>query len=62
MGELSYVISDVIAKVFLTLILINATVEESQNEKVDALSSIAQNMEEEMGNTDKLLERMMPTE
>ena len=47
---------------FLTLILINASVDEAQNEKVDLLSGIAQDMELELGNTDKLLERMMPKE
>jgi hypothetical protein len=61
-GEAGYVIADIIAKVFLTLILINATVEESQNQKVDVLSNIAESMEAEMGNTEKLLERMMPAE
>lgn len=47
---------------FLTLILINASVDEAQNQKVDLLSGIAADMEIEMGNTDKLLERMMPQE
>ena len=61
-GETCFVIADVLAKVFLTLILINATVEESQNQKVDALSNIANEMETEMGNTEKLLERLMPAE
>jgi class 3 adenylate cyclase len=61
-GEAGYVIADIIAKVFLTLILINATVEESQNEKVNVLSNIASDMEAEMGNTEALLERMMPAE
>jgi len=62
LGEALIVVADVIAKVFLTLILINATVEDSQNEKVEVLSSIADQMETEMGNTEKLLERMMPAE
>jgi hypothetical protein len=46
----------------LTLILINASVDEAQNQKVDLLSGIAQDLENEMGNTEKLLERMMPQE
>lgn len=61
-GECLYVGVDIIAKVFLTLILINASVDESQNQKVDLLSGIAADMEIEMGNTEKLLERMMPQE
>lgn len=61
-GEAGYVCADVIAKVFLTLILINASVEDSQNQKVGVLTDIAKDMEAEMGNTEKLLERMMPAE
>lgn len=62
LGESLIVCADIIAKVFLTLILINASVEESQNEKVDVLTGIAAEMEAEMGNTEKLLNRMMPAE
>ena len=61
-GELFYGLADIMAKVVLTLILVNATVEQAQTEKVDALSSIAEEMEKELGNTDKLLQRMMPPE
>ena len=61
-GEALYAGIDIVAKVFLTLILINASVDESQNQKVDLLSDIARDMENEMGNTEKLLERMMPQE
>ncbi|KAJ3260075.1 hypothetical protein HK103_001151, partial [Boothiomyces macroporosus] len=53
---------DIVAKVFLTLVLVNATVEQAQNERVDELSGIATNMEKELGNADALLERMMPKE
>jgi len=61
-GEILYAGIDIVAKVFLTLVLINASVDEAQNQKVDLLSEIAQDMELEMGNTEKLLERMMPHE
>ncbi|KAJ3096111.1 Guanylate cyclase 2G [Phlyctochytrium bullatum] len=45
---------------FLTLVLVNASVEESQNAKVSAVSSIAREMEMAMEHSDKLLSKMMP--
>lgn len=54
--------ADITAKVLLTLVLVNATVESSQNERVSMLSGIATEMEAELGNTDALLSRMMPAE
>ncbi len=61
-GEMLYGFSDICAKVILTFILVNASVEQAQLERVNALAGIAQAMEVELGNTDKLLERMMPPE
>lgn len=61
-GEMLFGFSDIGAKVLLTLVLVNATVESSQNEKVDALSEIATNMEKELSSSDALLQRMMPQE
>ncbi|KAJ2999745.1 hypothetical protein HDV02_001988 [Globomyces sp. JEL0801] len=61
-GEMCYSIADIFAKVFLTLILVNATMESVQNEKVSEISKIANDMEKEIGNCDALLERMMPKE
>jgi class 3 adenylate cyclase len=61
-GEVVYAVADVIAKVFLTLVLINATVEETQATKVSALSEVANEMQAEIGNSEKLLERMMPAD
>ncbi|KAJ3316398.1 hypothetical protein HDV06_003735, partial [Boothiomyces sp. JEL0866] len=61
-GEMIYCCNDIIAKVFLTLVLVNATVEQAQAETVAAISGIAQTMEKELGNADALLERMMPKE
>ena len=57
-----YGFADITAKVILTLIVVNATVESVQNDRVSKLSNIASEMEQELGNTDKLLERMMPAE
>ncbi|KAJ3319025.1 hypothetical protein HDU76_000663 [Blyttiomyces sp. JEL0837] len=59
-AEVSFVISDVLAKVFVTLVLVNSTVEESQNARVDAISAIANEMESAMEHSDKLLSKMMP--
>ena len=61
-GEVLYVFSDIIAKVYLTLIMVNSTVDQTQTERVDALSTIASAIQEELSNSDKLLEKMMPAE
>lgn len=58
--EMLLCLADIGAKVFLTLVLINASVEQAQNAKVEALSAVASDMQEAMGNTDALLEKMMP--
>ena len=59
-GEALFCMADIIAKVFLTLVLVNSTVEQAQNERVDFLTGMADEMQAEMDNSDKLLERMMP--
>ncbi|KAI8916300.1 nucleotide cyclase [Gorgonomyces haynaldii] len=61
-GEMLFGFSDIIAKVLLTLVLVNATVESSQNEKLNAMVDIAKEMESELSNSDALLQRMMPPE
>jgi class 3 adenylate cyclase len=61
-GEMCFCIADIGAKVFLTLVLVNSSVEQSQNERVDAISGIATEMEQELNNSDALLQRMMPKE
>ncbi|KAI8895895.1 nucleotide cyclase [Globomyces pollinis-pini] len=61
-GEMLFGLSDICAKVLLTLILVNATVESAQNERVNALSTIASDMETELNNSDALLSKMMPQE
>lgn len=61
-GEMLYGFSDIGAKVLLTLVLVNATVESAQNEKVDVLAGIATEMENELNSSDALLQKMMPKE
>ncbi|KAJ3213185.1 Guanylate cyclase 2G [Dinochytrium kinnereticum] len=60
LGETLFCIADVFSKVFLTLVLVNASVEEAQNAKVSAISSIASEMESAMEHSDRLLAKMMP--
>ncbi|KAJ3319026.1 Guanylate cyclase 2G [Blyttiomyces sp. JEL0837] len=60
LGEAAFSMADVVSKVFVTLVLVNATVEESQNVKVNAISAIADEMESAMEHSDKLLSKMMP--
>lgn len=57
-----FCIADIGAKVFLTLVLVNASVEQAQNERVANITSIAAEMENELNSCDALLERMMPKE
>jgi class 3 adenylate cyclase len=57
-----YGFSDIVAKVLLTLVLVNATVESSQNEKANILTKIANEMQAELNNSDALLEKMMPAD
>lgn len=59
-GEMLFCCADIGAKVFLTLVLINASVEQAQNMRVEALSLVASDMQVAMGSTDALLEKMMP--
>ena len=61
-GEMLFGFADIIAKVLLTLVLVNAMVESAQNERVNILSDIAKEMETELNNSDALLQRMMPQE
>lgn len=59
-SEIMFCIADIVAKVVMTLLLANATIEQSQIERVDDLTQIAQNMEQVLSNSDALLEKMMP--
>ncbi|KAJ1503684.1 Nitrogen permease regulator 2 [Coelomomyces lativittatus] len=53
---------DIGAKVFLTLVLVNNTVDQAQNIRVEQISKIAEDLEKEMGNTEAILEKMMPSD
>ncbi|TPX74849.1 hypothetical protein CcCBS67573_g03867 [Chytriomyces confervae] len=59
-GELMFCGSDILAKVFLTLILVNATLEESMNAKAKRMEGIADEIQSQMAQADKLLEKLMP--
>jgi class 3 adenylate cyclase len=61
-GEMCFCIADIGSKVFITLVLVNATVEQSQNEKYEALTTVASEMQTDLTNADALLGRMMPEE
>ena len=58
--EAGLCMADVGAKVFLTLVMTNASVEQSQNEKVDQMQTLADEIEKELGNVDDILGKMMP--
>jgi bacteriorhodopsin len=62
LGELLFAIADVLSKVFVTILLVNASVEEIQNDKVQALVGIAEEMSVDLDKTEDLLGRMMPEE
>ncbi|KAJ3140821.1 Guanylate cyclase 2G [Physocladia obscura] len=59
-GELLFCVNDLFAKVFLTFILVNATLEESMNAKASRMESVAQEIESQMLQADRLLEKLMP--
>jgi bacteriorhodopsin len=61
-GELLFAIADILSKVFVTILLVNASVEEIQNNKVEALVGIAEEMSVDLDKTEDLLGRMMPEE
>ncbi|ORY50000.1 adenylyl cyclase [Rhizoclosmatium globosum] len=59
-GEVLFCVSDIFAKVFLTFILVNATLEESMNSKAKKMEAVASEIESQMAQADKLLEKLMP--
>ena len=61
-GEIGYLLGELVCKVLFTMVMVNSTIEQSQNERVDVLSDIANQMEQDLSSSDKLLERMMPAE
>ncbi|KAJ3326642.1 Guanylate cyclase 2G [Blyttiomyces sp. JEL0837] len=60
MGEALFCVADIFAKVFLTLILVNASLEESQNQTAARIQSISNEMEQQMAQADALLEKLIP--
>ncbi|KAJ3412238.1 Guanylate cyclase 2G [Chytridiales sp. JEL 0842] len=59
-GEAAIAIGEVIAKIVFMLILVNNTMEQSQNEKVEQIETLTSKLEEAMEQSDKLLEKMIP--
>nr|AUF74470.1 opsin-GC isoform 3 [Allomyces reticulatus] len=60
MAEAGFSCVDIGAKVFLTMVLVNSTVEVAQNQKVEAITAIAEELENQINNCDAILEKMMP--
>jgi bacteriorhodopsin len=58
--EAAFSMIDIGAKVFLTLVLVNTTVEQAQNQKVDEITAIAEELENQVNNCDAILHKMMP--
>ncbi|KAI8804907.1 nucleotide cyclase [Cladochytrium replicatum] len=61
-GEVMFCINDMFAKPILTLILVEANVEEATNERIELISEISSNMENQMAESlpDKLLAKLLP--
>lgn len=59
-AEIMFCLADIVAKVVMTLLLSNSTIEQSQIERVEDLALIAEDMERSLTNSDALLEKMMP--
>ncbi|KNE68968.1 hypothetical protein AMAG_13844 [Allomyces macrogynus ATCC 38327] len=59
-AEAALAVLDIGAKVLLTLVLVNSTVEHAQNQKVEAITAIAEELETQVNNCDAILEKMMP--
>ncbi|KAI9225151.1 nucleotide cyclase [Blastocladiella britannica] len=59
-AEAAFSMIDIGAKVFLTLVLVNSTVEQAQNMKVDVITAIAEELESQVNNCDAILQKMMP--
>ncbi|KAI8622173.1 nucleotide cyclase [Chytriomyces sp. MP71] len=59
-GEMMFCVADIFAKVFLTVILVNATIEESMNAKAKRMEGVANQISAQMAQADQLLEKLMP--
>ncbi|KAI8832223.1 nucleotide cyclase [Chytriomyces cf. hyalinus JEL632] len=60
MGEVMFCVADIFAKVFVTVIMVNATFEESMGAKAKRIGEVAEEIEAQMVQADKLLEKLMP--
>jgi hypothetical protein len=59
-GEMLFCCADIFSKVFLTIILVNASVEESNNDKASRIEDINKELEQQMAKADQLLEKLIP--
>ncbi|KAJ3111471.1 Receptor-type guanylate cyclase gcy-22 [Phlyctochytrium bullatum] len=59
-GEALFCIAEIICKIVFMLVIVNNTMEESQNQKVEIAESLATELEKEMSSADKLLAKMIP--
>ncbi|KAI8612128.1 adenylate and guanylate cyclase catalytic domain-containing protein [Chytriomyces sp. MP71] len=55
-----FCVADVFAKVFVTVIMVNATFEESMTSKAKKMEVIGQDIQAQMTQADNLLEKLMP--
>ncbi|KAJ3263903.1 hypothetical protein HDU77_009799 [Chytriomyces hyalinus] len=60
MGEVMFCVADIFAKVFVTVIMVNATFEESMGAKAKRIGEVAEEIEAQMAQADTLLEKLMP--
>ncbi|KAI9332093.1 nucleotide cyclase [Obelidium mucronatum] len=61
MGEINNGIGEFIAKIFLMLLFVNNSVEESQTQVVVQMETHASSLDEQMAASDKLLEKLIPS-
>jgi len=59
-GEMFYVVSDIGAKIFFTLVLVNSSVEQAQNIKVNRMTKLTNKLESKIEQADKLLNNLLP--
>ena len=59
-AEAAYIIADVGAKIFFTLVLVNSSVEQAQNVKVNKMAKLTNKLESKIEQADKLLNNLLP--
>ena len=60
LGEAFYITADVGAKIFFTLVLVNSSVEQAQNAKVEKMSKLTSKLEGKINQADNLLNNLLP--